>query len=296
MTPDDPGPKEGIDNAPGAPVAACRNCGAPAPGRFCPECGQETARKPRTVPEFFRESIDRYASREGQLWQTFSKLFFSPGALTVEYMAGRRTRYLRPLQLYLAASVIVFAVVQFYGLNLGLRVFGEHGVHLLRSTPLLSENGSSPGSRLSPVQLMLDHVDTDGVRRFRSMPREDRFKFLRARRAQYVSYFVLFLVPLFALILKLCNLGRRRRYGEHLIFGLHTHSFVLLALLVEAKLPAILANAVSFWLIAYLIVALKRVYGGTWAETLGRGAAALALYSAAFFIGNLLLFFALLEI
>ncbi len=291
-----PRPREDIASVSATQVAACRNCGAPAPGTFCPECGQETARKPRTVAEFFRELIERYASRDGQLWQTVSKLFFSPGALTVEYMAGRRTRYLRPLQLYLAASIIVFAVVQFYGLNLGLRVFGEHGVPLLRSSPLLSENGGSPGSRLSPVQLILDHVDTDGVRRFTSMPREDRFRFLRARRAQYVSYFVLFLVPLFALILKLCNLGRRRRYGEHLIFGLHTHSFLLLALLVEAKLPAILANAVSLWLIAYLIVALKRVYGGAWVETLGRGAAAVALYSAVFFVGNLLLFFALLEI
>jgi hypothetical protein len=272
----------------------CRNCGAPAPGKFCPECGQETAREPRTLQQFFDALIAQYIGREGQLRQTLSKLFFAPGALTVEYMAGRRARYLRPFQLYLIASVIVFAAVQFLGLNLGLRLYGNHGVHLLRSAPLTGYEDQSYGSRLRPAQIILDYFDTPGVRRFGAMSREDRFAFLRARRAQYVSYFVLLLVPIYALILELFYRDRRRRYAEHLIFGLHGHSFMLFILLIEAKLPAVLADALSCWVIAYFTIALKRVYGGTWAETLSRGTAVLALYFAIFSITNLLLVFALL--
>jgi hypothetical protein len=277
-------------------VNACLNCGAPAPGKFCPECGQETTREPRTVAEFFDGLIARYAAREGQLRQTLSKLFIAPGALTVEYMAGRRARYLRPLQLYLIASVIVFAAVQFFGLNLGLRLYGDHGVHLLRSSPLSGYEDQGYGLRLTPVQIILDHFDTPGVRRFGAMSREDRFTFLRARRAQYVSYFVLFLVPIYALTLGLFYRNRRRRYAEHLIFGLYAHSFLLFMLLIEAKLPAILADALSFWVIAYFTIALKRVYGGTWVETLARGTAILTLYFAIFFVANLLLVFALLAL
>ena len=274
----------------------CRNCGAPAPGKFCPECGQATAGDVRTAAEFVHEFIARYAGREGQLWQTFSKLFFAPGALTVEYIAGSRMRYLRPLQLYLATSVLVFAVAQLYGLNLGLRLYGDHGIHLLRGAPLPTDDDKSFGSRLSPVQIILDHVDTTKVRRFESLSKEERFKFLRSRRVQYVSSFVLFLVPLFALILKLSYRSRRRRYGEHLIFGLHTHSFAFLILLIEAMLPAILADALSLWLMAYFVIALKRVYGGSWAESLGRWTAAGAIYFGTYFVGNLLLIFALLEL
>jgi hypothetical protein len=48
--------------------------------------------------------------------------------------------------------------------------------------------------------------------------------------------------------------------------------------------------------IAYFTIALKRVYGGTWAETLGRGTAILALYFATFFVANLSLVFALLAL
>ena len=48
--------------------------------------------------------------------------------------------------------------------------------------------------------------------------------------------------------------------------------------------------------IVYFIVVLRRVYRGTWAETLGRGTALLILYFAIFFVANLLLVFALLTL
>jgi hypothetical protein len=237
----------------------------------------------------------RYLARKGHLWQTLSKLLFAPGALTLEYIAGRRARYLRPFQLYLIASLIVFGAVQFFGLNLGLRLYGDQGVHLLRSSRLSADDGHGYGLRLTPVQIILDHFDTPSVRRFGAMSSEERFTFLRARRAQYVSYFVLFLVPIYALTLGLFYRNRRRRYAEHLIFGLHCQSFLLFILLIEANLPAILADALSFWAIAYFIIGLKRVYGGTWVESLGRGTAILTLYFGIFFVANLLLVFALLS-
>ncbi|MDA8255639.1 MAG: DUF3667 domain-containing protein [Betaproteobacteria bacterium] len=274
----------------------CLNCGTPAPGKFCPECGQETSREPQTVAKFFDALIAQYLAREGQLWQTLSKLFFAPGALTLEYMAGRRVRYLRPLQLYLIASVMVFGAVQFFGLNLDLRFYEDQGVHLLRSSRLSADEAHDYGLGVTPVQIILAHFDTPGVRRFGAMSVEDRFTFLRARRAQYVSYFVLFLVPIYALTLGLFYRNRRRPYAEHLIFGLHCQSFLLFMLLIEATLPTILADALSCWVIAYFVVALKRVYGGTWAETLGRGAAILSFYFVIFFLANLLLVFALLAI
>jgi hypothetical protein len=277
-------------------INICLNCGSPAPGKFCQNCGQETAREPRTFADFLRGLVAQYLTREGQFWKTLSKLFFSPGALTVEYMAGRRVRYLRPLQLYLMVSVIVFAAVQFFGLNLSLRLYGEQGVHFIRSSRLSGAENQGNGLRLTPAQIILDHVDTPGVRRFKAMSVEDRFTFLRTRRAQYVSYFVLFLVPILALTLGLFYRNRRRRYAEHLVFGLHCQTFLLFILLIEATLPAILADMLSFYGIAYFTMALKRVYGGTWTETLGRGAAILSLYFATYFAANLLLVFALLSI
>jgi hypothetical protein len=274
----------------------CLNCGTPAPGNFCPQCGQETATPPRDLAGFLRGWTALSLSRQGRAWQTLSRLLFAPGALTLEYMAGRRARYLRPFQLYLMTSVIVFAAVQLFGLNLGLRFYADRGVHVVRSTRLPVTEGPGQGLRLGPVQIILDHFDTPAVRRFGAMSLEERFTFLRARRTLYVPYFVLFLVPAFALTLGLFYRSRRRSYAEHLVFGLHCQTFLLFALLAEAKLPSVLADALSFWVIAYFTIALKRVYGGTWTETLGRGSVILALYFAIFFVANLLLILVLLEL
>lgn len=277
-------------------VNRCLNCGAPAPGKFCPECGQETATEPRSLAELLRRPISRHMSRQGRPWQTLSKLFFAPGALTADYLAGRRARYLRPLQLYLMTSVIVFAAVQFLGLDLGLRFYANQGVHIVRSTRLPLSDIPSVGARLTPVQIILEHFDTPAVRRFAAMPLEDRFAFLRARRAPYASYFVLFLVPALAATLGLFYRNRRRRYAEHLVFALHCQTFLLFALLIEAKLPMLLANALSWLVVTNFIFALKRVYGGTWIETLARGSFVLVAYFVIFLVSNLLLVFPLLAL
>lgn len=277
-------------------VHRCLNCGEVAPGNFCPACGQETAPAPRNLREFLRGRRARYVTREGQLWQTLSRLLWHPGALTAEYLAGRRVRYLRPLQLYLLASVIVFAAVQAFGLNLDLRFYGERGVHVLRSARPAAEGSQGAGLLSSPVRIVQDHVDLPGVHRFAALSPQERFAFLRARRAPYVSYFVLFLVPVFALALGVFYRRQQRPFADHLVFGLHGQAFLLLMLLVESALPALVANALSLWVISYFMIALKRVYGGGWAEAIGRGAIVLTLYFSIFFVANLLLVLALLAL
>ncbi|MDE2417704.1 MAG: DUF3667 domain-containing protein [Burkholderiales bacterium] len=279
-----------------APVNVCLNCGAKTAGNFCSECGQETAREPQSLADAVRALATQHLTRKGLIWQTLVKLFFTPGALTVEYTLGRRVRYLRPWRLYLLASVFVFALVQFFSLNLSFRLYGEQGVHLLRSTRVSSTDDSrNRGMGVAPVQLILDKVNTTAVQRFKALSPEDRFSFLRARRTQYVSYFVLFLVPALALTLGFFYRNRRRRYVEHLVFGLHCQSYLLFMLLVEAKLPTILANGLSYWMIVYFTLALKRVYGGSWTETICRGAAILIFYFGIISIANLALVLTLIS-
>lgn len=93
------------------------------------------------------------------------------------------------------------------------------------------------------------------------------------------------LMPLFALMLKLAYLFKRRLYMEHLIVALHSHSFISLALVIVllfAWLQEWLAPAAGFWntvfgwgigltsawIPVYLLLMQKRVYGQGWVMTL----------------------------
>ena len=93
------------------------------------------------------------------------------------------------------------------------------------------------------------------------------------------------LLPLFALMLKLAYLFRRRLYMEHLIVALHSHAFACLGLLlvfITMVLERWLApgdglaavgfdlveGALWLWMPVYLLLMQKRVYGQGWVMTL----------------------------
>jgi hypothetical protein len=274
----------------------CLNCGADAPGNFCAACGQETTTDPKPLAATLRDAISRSIGRGGKLRRTLALLLFAPGALTVEHRSGRRVRYLRPLQVYLLASVVVFAAAQVFGLDLGLRIVGNDGVYLLRSARPATMQAAGQQPHLSPIQIILDHADTPGVQRLRAMSPDERFAFLKARRTAAVSWFLLLLVPLLALALGLVYRRPRRSLAEHLVFGLHGQAFLLLALLAEALVPPLAANALSAGVFAYFALAFRRVYGGSWPATMIRAGVILTLYFAIFFASNLLLVFALIAL
>jgi hypothetical protein len=93
-----------------------------------------------------------------------------------------------------------------------------------------------------------------------------------------------FLMPLFALLLKVVYIFRRRLYMEHLIVALHSHAFLFLALLLGMLLvllrgwlvphAAWVATPLTFlcwallvWAPIYLLLMQKRVYRQGWFMT-----------------------------
>lgn len=87
------------------------------------------------------------------------------------------------------------------------------------------------------------------------------------------------LMPLFAVLLKIVFLFKRRLYMEHLMVALHSHAFIFLSLLLLALISLLqgatgnglvlsalnLANAaVWIWLPIYLFLMQKRVYRQGW--------------------------------
>jgi hypothetical protein len=69
------------------------------------------------------------------------------------------------------------------------------------------------------------------------------------------------LVPLFALLLKLLYWRRRRYYVEHLTLAFHLHAFSFLVLVPQLLLGGLASLAAVLVILAYLFVALRKVYG-----------------------------------
>jgi hypothetical protein len=256
-------------------ASACPNCGSAIFGNFCHECGQETVLHPPSTREFLHEFIGHYVALEGKLWKSLLLLLFRPGQLTLEYIKGRRVRYVQPLRLYLTFSLIFFAVMKYTGhdgVSIGstARQAATAQAGAGGKTELVHED--APGEIVDGTADMRAGIAKvnahwgENVDRFSKLSPDERNQVLKTAFYGYVPYAVFFMMPLFALYLKALYLGSGRRFGEHLLFALHVNGFAFLAMTLMMLVPGFL-GIVSFvlgvWLVLYLPLAMRRVYSGS---------------------------------
>ena len=256
----------------------CLNCAAPARGRFCAECGQEIKDHTVALRPLLADLLAEVASWDSKLLRTLGALIARPGFLSNEYNAGRRVPYLSPLKLYLTVSVLFFLLVSWRTPLGGLVAVnpppGSKHVGLVvgaSADPLPTteaqyrarQRALPPGKRDGPIERRLaPHLIRAGQK-----PSD-----FIAALLNDIPRMMFFLLPLFAVSLKLMYLRTRRLYVEHLIFLLHVHAFafLLLSLLVLAQpwvhrpWPASLAGLV---LLVYVLAAMRVVYKQGWPKT-----------------------------
>jgi hypothetical protein len=241
----------------------CLNCGAAVSYHYCALCGQETKLHVPSAGEFIHEFVGHYIALEGKLWITVLKLLSRPGFLTAEYIAGRRARYVQPLRVYLSFSILFFLLLKLAGTPVG-NVEKDGALAKPQASavqPAKEEEESNAFVRYLPDALQ------GKLKAFNARPAEEQSRLLGAAFFAYVPYAMFFLMPVFALYLKLLYLGSGRRYGEHVLFALHTNAFAFamfsLFFLTSFLDFGLLTFAMVMWLMFYLPTAMRRVYGGS---------------------------------
>ena len=254
----------------------CLNCGAGATGKFCAQCGQENKDHSVALGPLLCEGLAELASWDSKLLRTLVPLIIRPGFLTNEYNAGRRASYLSPLKLYLTISVLFFLLLSWaypVGDNIQMQLGG---------VPI----GQDSGSRAKAIPHTAAEYEA-GQRALPAAQRDIPFQQWMTRHAYkakqspqgFVSTLVgdipkmmFFLLPLFAVTLKLLYLRTKQLYVEHLIFLLHVHAFAFLAfiplLLVHPLFhPGWLTITVFLSVLVYVIFAMHTVYRQGWIKT-----------------------------
>ena len=85
----------------------CSNCGATLVGEFCHACGQKRfVESDRRFGHLLQQFVASATDLDGRFWRTLRALLFQPGLLSGEYFEGRRARWLSPVSLFIAVSVV----------------------------------------------------------------------------------------------------------------------------------------------------------------------------------------------
>jgi hypothetical protein len=226
--------------------ATCANCGAVLHGVYCQECGQKAFSHDVSLHELSHEALEEFAHVDGKIFRTLKLLVAKPGTLTTEFLAGRRARYISPLRLYLTCSLVFFALAALAPVDerpfFRVTSSGRSGVNL--------ENQEQLREQTVEANRAIIHA----------LP-----------RAMFV------LMPVFAVGTWILYRKSRRFYAAHLYYSIHFHAFAFLALTVMAALrfskgaAASVGSVIPLLLWVYLYLSLRRVFGGSWLQTMIKG-------------------------
>src|SRR5690606_38348379 len=274
-------------------TTSCQNCGTELLGPHCYRCGQPVNGLVRhfgsLIGDFFDSVFDLDSRTPRTLWPLFAK----PGFLTREYFAGHRVRYVSPVRLFFFLSIVTFFVAQltFHVDNDGEPGGGKATVTVTDPDPdkglTVSFNGRQWDPVTNPVDIAwlpafadrwINQQIGDGLENAAELQADpERFKDA-VLGALPSTLFVL--LPIFALMLKIIYLFRRRLYMEHLIVALHSHAFLCLAVLLLIGLSELgdvlpvletacnwMQGLLFLWMPLYLLLMQKRVYGQGWPLT-----------------------------
>ena len=254
----------------------CRNCGHDAIEKFCARCGQENTHHVLPLGDVLRDLLDEFAKFDSRLLVTLKPLLTRPGFLTNEFLAGRRAGYIAPLRLYFMISTVYFLAFSYRAAGQIQHAFENPkpiSLSAPATLPFASPVRPTPKPAASPAAVDPSAQEKARAKRER---RERLTKKLTTGSAEGGKWFVehmttltIFLIPVYALLLRILYARSRRLYMEHLVFMLHLQAFSFLV-----SLPILLlTNDFMSWSMllnvtvdaVYMFFALRRVYRqGPW--------------------------------
>jgi Protein of unknown function (DUF3667) len=273
-----------VTEQPAAPQSAarrCLNCGAVLTGRYCATCSQAADVHVPSTRELLHQALEGITHSDSRLWRTLYLLWFKPGRLTQEFVAGRRASYLPPFRLYLVLSILFFLAAS----------FSNTRAQIVRFDDTVSTTGVSEPecAKVNNTVFQVTLFGRDWAPRIRhacnEIARDNGANLFHVAVGIAPKAMFLFL-PLVAFLHMLLYWRPRHKYAEHLIFFLHVHAFFFSVM----TLAVLAADAAEAWpafntlrglllwtLPVYTVIAMRRVFERSWTRTLVK---ALALFVA----------------
>ncbi len=268
----------------------CKSCNAVFFGKYCNTCGEKIwNEKDKNLRHFIGEFFHFSTHLDGKFFTTIKAIFTKPGKFSLDYCNGIRSKYFKPLSLFLIIIILYLLFPLAKGLNMNFNTYvSEDYNYAWFAKPIVKNT-------ISKKEISFDDL---AIR-------------YNAKSDKFAKPFLLLIIPLSALLLFLLFYQKKLFFFDHFVFAIELTSlifavmfllFPLLALLFFKIYPAsqILfkdGGIVGYIVLAYLFVmvsfAVKRFYGQNWFWTIFKSLIFLLLFATLIIdiIYNFILFF-----
>jgi hypothetical protein len=283
----------------------CPNCHHELSGRYCSSCGQDSRPFQRSLGSILSGAAEGFFDLDGKILKSIVPILTSPGKLTLAYLEGKRRAQVNPFQLYAFFSFLFF-FTSLYAPSFfeekndsanekSMEIVSADSLPLKElSVELFNEDlRISPGNQKENLRRLAEYDSSQNI-----IPEEKRDgrlrRFLKRRSYQLSARLaeeqktvfsdmkdnfksnlpntLIFLLPLFAMLLKLFYLRRDFFFVDHLIFSIHQFCFLFLIGTFYAFAKPLVTDSFLPWILSglglYFIVAMKRVYAQSWRKTM----------------------------
>ena len=300
----------------------CHNCGHTLGQvyNYCPNCGQENSDSNISFGKLLKEFIHNYFSLDSKFRNSLKPFLVSPGFITKEFISGKRVSYANPVRLYLVMSLLYFFMLSI--VNSYFSSDKEETISVInrssKDSVLVESVTGIPSDRVDEEDddgvfgkldwNLMDSLKWDKSVSNRSLldtmnldlPFIDRrialqtIKLYRTNTAQFKDHILrnlpimmVFIVPLFGVILKWFFRQKKGFYIQHLIHSLHLHSFsyltysvaiILILVIPEATVVVALGVIAFLWVSIYFFKSMRAIYKKSFLGTLWRLFASGLLY------------------
>jgi hypothetical protein len=264
---------------------------------------------------YLKELLDSFLNLDNKLFSTLRKLIFTPGLVVKEYNEDKKARFVPPLRLYLFLSFFFFLVVSGWisedveSVRGTINELNRSEVKALQVTlfsdteiPLALAQNLFEIENITEQQveefLAKEKIPSDAinnkilVRLVRFQRGEISSEQIGQEFLSAGSFLVFVLMPLFALILKLCLGFRSVYYSETLVFSLYFHSLVGIVCLLGLGISwltasSLVATFVGIAILVYLAFYIRTAFERETASAVLISLGAAALYSLVFLVAFL---------
>jgi hypothetical protein len=241
--------------------SACLNCGETLRGPYCARCGQKKVVTDLTLRDFVHETTHELTNWDGKIPTTLKALFFKPGLLTLDFLAGRRARWLSPLRLYLICSIAYFVSGPL------IEAITRRASREIARVTITNADGSTG---VTPE--MRRDLDNNTLARIFGVDRLERAVLnsyeLNSQLATVVPKSMFLLLPMFAVLTRVMWRRTVPRYPAHLYLALHIHAawfgamtvFTVIAGFVPITVLTVTGVGFLGYMVWYAVLTARRVF------------------------------------